>query len=73
MFYTLVLQFYNKNGQKKKYDTFLRKKTEQKQNSATIMISVDEKGTAFQWSWNYKGNCLNKDVKKRILKKIQWN
>ena len=28
-------------------DTFLRKKTEEKQNGATIMMSVDEKGTVF--------------------------
>ena len=44
----MVLQFYLKNGQKKKKDDiFLRKKTEEKQNSAGIMISVDGKGTVF--------------------------
>ena len=32
---------------KKGDDTFLRKKTEEKQNSANIMISVDGKGTVF--------------------------
>ena len=32
---------------KKEYDTFLRTKTEEKQNSAAIMISVDEVGTNF--------------------------
>ena len=33
---------------KKEDDTFLRKnKTEEKHNSATIIISVDGKGTAF--------------------------
>ena len=32
---------------KKEYDTFLRKKTEGKQNSGITMISVDGKGTAF--------------------------
>ena len=32
---------------KKENDTFLRKKAEEKQNIATIMISVDEKGTVF--------------------------
>ena len=31
----------------KEDDTFLRKKTEEKQNSVTIMISVDGKGTVF--------------------------
>ena len=48
VFYTLVLQFYLKNGQKKKEDdTFLRKKREGKQNSASIMISANEKKTVF--------------------------
>ena len=32
---------------KKEDDTFLRKKAEEKQNSANIMISVDGKGTVF--------------------------
>ena len=32
---------------KEEDDIFLRKKTKEKQNSATIMISVDEKGTVF--------------------------
>ena len=34
---------------RKKYedDTFLRKKTEEKQNSAIIMTSVDGKGTGY--------------------------
>ena len=32
---------------KKKEDTLLRKKTEEKQNSATIMISPVWKGTTF--------------------------
>ena len=30
---------------KKEDDTFLRKKAEEKQNSANVMISVDGKGT----------------------------
>ena len=49
-FYTLDLQFYQKKvGKKKKGDdTLLReKKTEEKQNSADIMISVDGKRTVF--------------------------
>ena len=41
IFHFLVLQVYLKNGQNKKNDTFLRKKAEEKQNSATTMISVD--------------------------------
>ena len=32
---------------KKENDTFLRKQIKEKQNRATIMISVDGKGTAF--------------------------
>ena len=44
-FYTLVLQLYLKNEQKKREDdTFLTKKTREKQNIATIMKSVDGKG-----------------------------
>ena len=44
-FYTLVLQLYLKNEQKKREDdTFLTKKTKEKQNIATIMKSVDGKG-----------------------------
>ena len=41
IFHFLVLQVSLKNGQNKKNDTFLRKKAEEKQNSATTMISVD--------------------------------
>ena len=50
VFYTLVLQFYKKMGERKKEDdTFgsKKKKTEEKQNNATIMISADGKGTVF--------------------------
>ena len=48
-FYILVLQFYlKKNGKrKKKIILFWGKKAEEKQNIATIIISVDEKGTVF--------------------------
>ena len=53
--------------------TYLRKKIEEKQNSATLMISVDEKRTVFQWSWNYKGNRLNKHIKKDNFKKDLMN
>ena len=84
MFYTLVLQLYLNNGKKKREDdTFLRKKkTEEKQSIATIMISVDGKGTIFpvklklqeeiaKWSWNY--NHLNKDTEKGYFKKDPIN
>ena len=48
-FYTLVLQLYLKNEQKKREDdTFLTKKTREKQNIATIMKSVDGKGIVLQ-------------------------
>ena len=48
VFYTLVLQFYFKSGQKKKEDdTFRSKKTEEKEKRATIIISVDGKVTVF--------------------------
>ena len=54
---------------KEEDDTFLRKKTEEKQSNATVMISVDRKGTFFQWGWNYKENCLYKDIKKENFRK----
>ena len=38
---------FKKWAKEKKDDIFLRKKTEEKQNSAAIMISVDRKGTVF--------------------------
>ena len=46
MFYTLVLQFFQqKIGKtKREDDTFLRKKTEEKQNGATAIASVNGKG-----------------------------
>ena len=49
--YTLVLKFHSKMGKKKKkkkkITPFRAKKTEEKQNSATIMISVNRKGAVF--------------------------
>ena len=36
-------------------DTFLREKTEEKQNGATIMMSVDEKGTVFPMKLEVEG------------------
>ena len=48
LFYFLVLQFYQRMGKRtEEDDTFLRKKTEHKQNSATTTISVNGKGTFF--------------------------
>ena len=59
MFHFLVLQFYLKNGQKKKEsDTFLKKKAEEKQN--TRMISVYEKGTAFPTQLKSQGGSFEK-------------
>ena len=48
-FYTLDLQFYQKKRAKRKKEMtpFYGKKTEEKQNSADIMISVDGKRTVF--------------------------
>ena len=53
VFYNLLLQFHLKNGQKKKKKKMIpfwakqQKETEEKQNSATIIISVNGKGTVF--------------------------
>ena len=61
MFYFLFLQFYLKNGQcKKENDTFLKKKTEERQNSATTMISVDEKRTVFPMKLKLQGESFEK-------------
>ena len=49
---------------KKEDDTFMREKTEEKQNSATITITVDGKGTAFPVKLKLQGNSLNKNIKK---------
>ena len=62
VFYTLVLQFSSKNGQKKKKkdDTFLRKKNRTKILSiATIMISVDGKGTVFPMKLKLQGELFD--------------
>ena len=48
VFYTLILQFIKKMCKKRRWClSFWGKKTEEKQNSATIMISVDWKWTDF--------------------------
>ena len=49
---------------KKEDDTFMREKTEEKQNSATITITVDGKGTAFPVKLKLQGNSLKKNIKK---------
>ena len=60
-----------KNGQKKKEnDTFLKKKAEEKENSATTMISVDRKGTVFPVKLKLQGESFEKTLIKRILKKV---
>ena len=46
--YTLILQFYLKNGQYKKKRYLSKEKKQWKQNSADIMIFVDGKETVFQ-------------------------
>ena len=51
---------------KKKMIPFWVNKLEENQNSANIMISVDGKGKVFPKTLNYKGNRLNKDIRKKI-------
>ena len=55
--------------EKKKMIPFGGKKTDEKQNSATIMISVDGKGAVFPVNLKLQGNRLNKDIKKEIFLK----
>ena len=59
MFYALILQFYLKTGHRKKKmipeQNKIKKKTYKKQNSATIMISVDGKVTVFSMKLNLQG------------------
>ena len=44
----MVLQFYLKNGEKKKRPGYLsEEKNIKKKNRATILVSVDGKGTVF--------------------------
>ena len=45
-------------GQRKKMIPFWGKKAEEKQNSATIMISVDGKGTVFPMKLKLQGKSL---------------
>ena len=47
VFYTLILWFIKKWAKKRRWYLSEGKKTEEKQNSAVIMISVDWKGTVF--------------------------
>ena len=47
---------------------FWEKKTVEKQNNATIMISLDGKGTTFPVQLNLQGDCLNKDIKRDNFK-----
>ena len=43
----MVLQFYLKNGEKKKRPGYLSEEKNIKKNRATILVSVDGKGTVF--------------------------
>ena len=45
LFYTLPLQCYQNNCQRERRWYISKEKTEEKQKSVTIMISVDGKGT----------------------------
>ena len=68
----MTLWFYNfakKNEQKKKIRCLSEKKKKQeKQNNATIMISLDGKGTTFPVQLNLQGDCLKKILKERNSK-----
>ena len=61
VFYTLILQFYLENGQKKKkmMIPFWGMKAGEKQSSATIMISVDGKGTVFPVKLKLQGDSFD--------------
>ena len=64
MLYTLVMQFYFQNGLKqKKMTPFWGKNTEEEQNSATTIISVDGKGTSPMKS-KLQGQSFQKTLKK---------
>ena len=59
----LILQFYFKNEQNKtnkQKKPFLRKKAEEKQNSATTMIFVDGKGSVFPMKLKLQGESFEK-------------
>ena len=71
MFHFSVLQFYLKNGQKKKEnDNFLKKKAEEKQNSATTITSVDGKEIVFPMQLKLQGESFEKHIKKENFKKV---
>ena len=59
-----TLWFYNfiktMGRRKEEDDTFLRRKTEEKQNSVTIVISVDGKETGFPVKLKLKGESFEK-------------
>ena len=57
--------FVKKMGKRKKDNTFLWRKKEEKQNSATIMISAIGKWTVFFSEIEITRGRLNKDIKKR--------
>ena len=69
LFYTLVLQFYLKNGQEKEGDTFLsQKKPKRKQNKKTK--KTEKKRDSCRWKTSseveIKRNRLNKEIKNFI-------
>ena len=79
VFYTFGLKFYSKMGKTEtEYDTFLRKKTEEKQNIATIMKSADGKGIflaqklKLQWE-SFEYTYLKREFKKDLMNSIEAN
>ena len=55
--------------EKKAIIPFWGKKTEEKQNRATIMTSIEGQGTIFPVELKLQGESLNKDIKKESFKK----
>ena len=57
-------------GKRKKEDnTFLRKKTEEKQNSATTMISFNGRGTVLSVKLKLQGKSFEETLKQENFKK----
>ena len=55
--------------ERKQNDTFLKKKAEEQQNSATTMISVDGKGTIFPMKLKLHGELFEEKYNKSEFRK----
>ena len=58
MFYTLILQSYSKNGQKKEIPSWGRKEIRRKTNQCYHNDILDKKGTAFPVNLKLQGESL---------------